>query len=91
MEEPLQNADVYFIENFDDVLDPVTQKAKSILMRNDTHLNLAGRRLVASNFADQIVAVIREPSTVQLVAVSLVTLLSYRKRAARSKQDRRVS
>ncbi|MBX7166281.1 MAG: SGNH/GDSL hydrolase family protein [Pirellulales bacterium] len=83
--DQLTGVDVYFTQNYDDILDPATQKARTSLMRDNLHLNQAGRQIVADNFAEVIVAIVPEPASgasLLLGAAFLFTFAATKRRRA---------
>lgn len=69
--QQLTGADRFFTENFSDLIDPASQKARATLMRDNVHLNQAGRQIVAENFAELVVANVPEPSSGRELAVGM--------------------
>ncbi|MGD9648677.1 MAG: SGNH/GDSL hydrolase family protein [Pirellulales bacterium] len=87
MQSSLTGVDWFFDDNWLDILNPNTWRARPELLRDSVHMNQAGRQILADNFREALLLVVPEPGSLvlALTAAIWVALAVIGRREARPK------
>ncbi len=66
----LANVDLYFDDNWFDILNDATNRARPELLRDQVHMNQAGRQVLADNFREALLAVVPESDSLTMVVLA---------------------
>lgn len=70
----LANVDLYFDDNWFDILNDATNRARPELLRDQVHMNQAGRQVLADNFREALLAVVPESDSLTMVLLAAAGL-----------------
>ncbi len=80
LQSSLTNVDAFLTDNWDDLYDPLTGRAKPQFMRDAMHLNQQGRQVLADNWQQALAHFVPEPATLGLALCGASLLCGLRTR-----------